>query len=539
VTATHTDIFNGQASLLAKTVSDIANRRTASAQSKEKDSHSVSFSAVLKEKLSKPSRAVKEDADAPSSQRKDASKESNLSRTSDSTLTKSGANNRNEDDVAQAKREQSEFLATAIEKSFEDEPSNELSISEAGNTSDSANNAEPTNEVITAKLNDGVAGFNTGNLSLSMKVGMPSPAMVAAVTSEGNNPTINSDSNILAIDSATRDSALRSVTPATLDQLQTAANSQQKTNADVAAASTSLADASNWRGQSPFKTDTGPGSTIDSDLIQKSNSATISHSEYLKSALMQDFSQQKHAQANTHHLVRDNLNYSSALGERSAAENFLNAMQSAIRAQIPVSDKAGQAGTSLAAMELMKSASLSNESLSSDATTSALSGIKSESTIEASNPALRLFAPMSERVGQGQWHQDFSQRINMMLNHQIQHAQIQLHPKHLGAMEISVSLGQDHQVSINFQVNHAHVKDALDAALPRLREMLQNQGFDLQHSDISYRQQDSGAQSSHSNSAHSSFMPMSPDSESEIADPDTSHHISILSPSNGGLDLFV
>jgi flagellar hook-length control protein FliK len=72
-------------------------------------------------------------------------------------------------------------------------------------------------------------------------------------------------------------------------------------------------------------------------------------------------------------------------------------------------------------------------------------------------------------------------------------ADLHLNPPQLGPVEIHVVLGND-QASISFSSPHAVVRDAIQAALPRLTEVLQNQGVVL--SDVSVATQSFSQQQS-------------------------------------------
>ena len=74
-------------------------------------------------------------------------------------------------------------------------------------------------------------------------------------------------------------------------------------------------------------------------------------------------------------------------------------------------------------------------------------------------------------------------------------------PAHLGHMEIKLSMNDDKE-SNHFISLHAPVRDAIDSALPRLREMLEQQGLSLADVDVSAHseQQQSDAEAQQSGS---------------------------------------
>lgn len=70
------------------------------------------------------------------------------------------------------------------------------------------------------------------------------------------------------------------------------------------------------------------------------------------------------------------------------------------------------------------------------------------------------------------------ERLVMMVRHSIHSAEIKLDPAELGSMTIRVNMQQD-QASVQFLVQQAHAKEVLEQQLPRLRDMLQEQGIQL------------------------------------------------------------
>ena len=79
-------------------------------------------------------------------------------------------------------------------------------------------------------------------------------------------------------------------------------------------------------------------------------------------------------------------------------------------------------------------------------------------------------------------------QLLLMVRDGVQSASLKLNPPELGWIEIKVSIVQD-QASVHFHSANIHVRDALEAALPRLREQFQEQGLQLTQSDVSSQQQ--------------------------------------------------
>ncbi|WP_455235226.1 flagellar hook-length control protein FliK [Thiogranum longum] len=96
------------------------------------------------------------------------------------------------------------------------------------------------------------------------------------------------------------------------------------------------------------------------------------------------------------------------------------------------------------------------------------------------SPVLSVDTPLQ----QAEWAQAFGERIRWMVSNKLQGAQIRLNPAHLGPMEVRIQMQND-QATIQFSSAHAVVRDALEAALPRLRDMLDASGVELVDVDVS------------------------------------------------------
>lgn len=83
------------------------------------------------------------------------------------------------------------------------------------------------------------------------------------------------------------------------------------------------------------------------------------------------------------------------------------------------------------------------------------------------------------------WSQDMGNKLMFMIRQDLQQAQLQLNPQHLGPVEVRISVGQDQQVNVMFTAQQASVREALDGAMTRLRDMLEQQGFSLNEFNVS------------------------------------------------------
>jgi len=81
-------------------------------------------------------------------------------------------------------------------------------------------------------------------------------------------------------------------------------------------------------------------------------------------------------------------------------------------------------------------------------------------------------------VGSQSWGGMVGERVVWMVGHQHQSAEIMINPPALGPLEVKLSMS-DGQANLTFTTQHAPVREALEAAAPRLREMLSESGIGL------------------------------------------------------------
>ena len=87
------------------------------------------------------------------------------------------------------------------------------------------------------------------------------------------------------------------------------------------------------------------------------------------------------------------------------------------------------------------------------------------------------------QMGSAPWRNALSERIMVMTAQNNQVAEIQLDPPELGSLKVRLQVGQD-QVSVSFVSPHASVRDAVEQSMPRLREMMEQQGLNLGESSV-------------------------------------------------------
>ena len=104
---------------------------------------------------------------------------------------------------------------------------------------------------------------------------------------------------------------------------------------------------------------------------------------------------------------------------------------------------------------------------------------------DAATPSTALpTTPDTVDLNQKNWGRTLGHQLNWMVNNQLQQAEIRVNPPDLGPIELRVSL-QNNQTSVTFFCHESAVREALENALPRLREMLDSQGISLNQAQVS------------------------------------------------------
>ena len=177
--------------------------------------------------------------------------------------------------------------------------------------------------------------------------------------------------------------------------------------------------------------------------------------------------------------------------------------------KIPLNDKASvdQAARIAVNLSALSNAAASvPNTLDTDALSSKTlnSALNSDAPLQQSAPQANALAPspaVSMRtettlaiptpVREQSWANDFAQKIFWLASNDKQSAQLTLNPAQMGPIEVSISIDKGH-ASASFVSANADVREALESALPRLREMFANAGIELGQANVgaeSFQQQ--------------------------------------------------
>ena len=122
-------------------------------------------------------------------------------------------------------------------------------------------------------------------------------------------------------------------------------------------------------------------------------------------------------------------------------------------------------------------------------------GVQANSALSAANLAQTQQAPKVQTtpslviqppVSSPEWAPAVGNGIKLLVQNKNSVAELQISPPDLGPINVRIDFSDKPVVAITVQ--HSDTKDALDAALPRLREMLAGNGIALSGSGVEYRQ---------------------------------------------------
>ncbi|WP_353075369.1 flagellar hook-length control protein FliK [Stenotrophomonas sepilia] len=89
-------------------------------------------------------------------------------------------------------------------------------------------------------------------------------------------------------------------------------------------------------------------------------------------------------------------------------------------------------------------------------------------------------------LGDDGFDQAIGARLGWLADQRIGHAHIRLSPDDMGPVDVRLQLNGD-KVHASFSSPHVDVRQALESSLPRLRELLGEQGFQLAHADVGHQ----------------------------------------------------
>jgi flagellar hook-length control protein FliK len=165
----------------------------------------------------------------------------------------------------------------------------------------------------------------------------------------------------------------------------------------------------------------------------------------------------------------------------------------------------------------------------SDGFSNMLTSLSSVTTAASVMPN-QLANPLSLR--HPQWAQDMGNRMQMMVSQRMREVEIKLDPAELGPVRIHLKMDEENKAHVTLSAQHGLTRDMLENALPRLRDMLAQQGIDIGSANV-----DSGSQHQASNQDRQQLdINKGIDAQTDAANP--SSEVPVWKSMNGLVDHF-
>lgn len=139
---------------------------------------------------------------------------------------------------------------------------------------------------------------------------------------------------------------------------------------------------------------------------------------------------------------------------------------------------------------------------------SAVSAIMSAGQSQAVSEIKLPVGSLQPPVGASGWSDALGQKVVWMAGQHQQVAELHLNPPNLGPMEVRLTISND-QVTAQFVSHQPAVREAIEAAMPRLREMFADSGMTLGNASVSSdslpQRQNSGQERQSGTESHPDF----------------------------------
>lgn len=227
-----------------------------------------------------------------------------------------------------------------------------------------------------------------------------------------------------------------------------------------------------------------PGQLSVDDILLKNAKANLAQNmplegEYRASAGLVNLASNPQAKV----AIESGMNFSAGIAVGSSDDEILSSQISSLFTDKNLPN-IKQLNAQLFSQLMNKVASMPQPVVDSSTQASAMpSFIVSQSLSVQSSEA--ILPPITVSPSNPQWNSQLGERINWMINNTMQRADIRLDPPELGNLDIRLKIAKDNQASILIHVSNAGAKEAIESAIPRLREMFEQQGLNLANVDVS------------------------------------------------------
>ena len=183
--------------------------------------------------------------------------------------------------------------------------------------------------------------------------------------------------------------------------------------------------------------------------------------------------------------------HTPAAGKAASHQSTASSDTVQVRATFDMAIDGNQVARSTSGLETTHSAALaSNTSLPAQNIASLIASLPATILNMPVNNSLPGTLPSGTRqtiaspLGSNSWADEFSQKINWMSTQQNHVAELHLNPPDLGPLDVVLKIS-DNQATALFTSPHSAVREAVENALPKLREILADNGITLGNTTVS------------------------------------------------------
>ncbi|MDF9399797.1 flagellar hook-length control protein FliK [Vibrio sp. 1180_3] len=268
----------------------------------------------------------------------------------------------------------------------------------------------------------------------------------------------------------------------------------------VIASDAVLAAAIPWAGAAAIEGQVIPLDGSDSAATLKGKSQATPVANSVHQALVQQQSQTMQASVAADKAALANSTLSAAGSDVTNAQvqQMINTMpmQTAITPEQPISQAALKAALGAKALAGLGDSGTAQEHKDSSLAHQISTAAGQQGITSAQNRAenLQQAAPQPPlHLNKEMASDQMAERVQMMMSKNLKHVDIRLDPPELGRLQIRMNMNGD-GATVHFTVANHQARDAIEQSMPRLREMLAQQGVQL--GDTSVQQQNAGQQQS-------------------------------------------
>lgn len=268
----------------------------------------------------------------------------------------------------------------------------------------------------------------------------------------------------------------------------------------VIASDAVLAAAIPWAGAAAIEGQVIPLDGSDSAATLKGKSQATPVANSVHQALVQQQSQTMQASVAADKAALANSTLSAAGSDVTNAQvqQMINTMpmQTAITPEQPISQAALKAALGAKALAGLGDSGTTQEHKDSSLAHQISTAAGQQGITSAQNRAenLQQAAPQPPlHLNKEMASDQMAERVQMMMSKNLKHVDIRLDPPELGRLQIRMNMNGD-GATVHFTVANHQARDAIEQSMPRLREMLAQQGVQL--GDTSVQQQNTGQQQS-------------------------------------------